>query len=49
MNAMGIVHKAIEDGVCQGRVWDSVMLGNNGELRNQEGGHPIVAIVQYIE
>jgi len=46
LDALGVVHKAVEDGVCQGRVWDAQVPVRNGDLAGDEGGGMPEAIVE---
>jgi carboxypeptidase C (cathepsin A) len=49
LDALGVVHKAVEDGVCQSRVWDAQVPVGDRYLGSDEGGGMPEAIVENFE
>ncbi len=46
LDALGVVHKAVEDGICQSRVWDAQVPVRDRYLGSDEGGGMPEAIVE---
>ena len=49
VDAMGVVHEPVEDGVGIGRVANHLMPGRDGELAGDDGGAAAVAVLEDFE
>ena len=46
---MGLVYETIQDGICQGRVWQVGMPVGHGDLTSDQGGRATVAVIEDLQ